>query len=1122
MDSSTNGPMNGSQPANNPSYTFLESVHNFAASDALQDGGEDYSQYFDPALFDNTTIGPGFSQQQQTMSQNFNPNVARQSNSPALPQYNPSQQNYSMGQYQQGLYDSRQMPQHNYDPGFYARPSASPVGFDSSYGYHAQMPFNGQNYDTQQAHVPARQTPTPTANYQPRQQQPSPYVNIGPRPSQLSQSPGMMQYPSYQEQQSQHTSNPFVDPSLLTASQLNNPNQPGSSFQPHQQFIAPSYFKPGSTIDPQSLQGQQPFQPVQQPQQQSLQIPQSAPVIQPKPEKSSTSKPAAARKANSATKKNGSAGPKAAGQTSGADSDPDSDDDLVIEDQEPPETTPALLCVSKPTDERGRALYDAVQAVWYPRNKPVPAEKIRSAIAAFGETVRGLRDAWKAKNDSLRKAEIPNSPTASQAGQLKEDVARYRQVMESVMARSLLYGHPAIVKRLGDNPITMAALYSFMLDRFNAGDYDSTVVAAILKFVVEFKSLDTEMLEMTKLSKILQRLTKKATSDIKTMSQTILDNAVTASAEKAAKGADGKSEKPASPAATGNATDAARKEAVAGVKRAREADSASSAVPKKVVKVIPQSSKPLALQNAERRKALDAAQASKGSDKSATGTSATAAAKAKIAVTAPPKSAVFSSLMSASKKPGTSIAARAAAAAAAKDKPSADGSPAANSAASAKKEQPRKESPPRNGGPIAAAKTTSSFLGLLADMEKKPDKEVKKEAERPNETEEERAQRLRKEARRKLRVSWKADAELVDIRLFTHDPEEEIGQADSLKRDAGDTGKEGEALKMHKDMEDLEEDEDEDAFEEFEPYTTPSEVDFSVLKDEADLLTMNGIKHGGAMKAESPSSEAQDKHEQDTVMTIYASKADRPPTPKEPDDTAEDFEPAEPETPFGEPSEKTRQRETEYRARLARNQPNTNPMPSTRLDLAAQIQAMTMAQTSQPQSTLIPAELQRTLSMLGRSSQATPPPQPTTTPALDIQALLQTVQQVSQNLQGPMQQPTYQNPVQPPIQTTNLSDLLASLQQSAAPQPTTAALGLAGSAYSGSADDASRKHGRTDSNDYDNDDGRKGGNKKKKGAFTGGDQSRPYNYKTQPCAFWEQGKCIKGDMCTYRHGDEDA
>lgn len=109
--------------------------------------------------------------------------------------------------------------------------------------------------------------------------------------------------------------------------------------------------------------------------------------------------------------------------------------------------TPAPLTVSAPTDERGKALYNAVQAVWSPRNKAAPPEKIRSGIASFGDTVRGLRDAWKAKNDSLRKAELPDSPTAGHAAGLKEEVARYRQVMESVMARSLLYGHPAIVKR---------------------------------------------------------------------------------------------------------------------------------------------------------------------------------------------------------------------------------------------------------------------------------------------------------------------------------------------------------------------------------------------------------------------------------------------------------------------------------------------------------------------------------------------------------------------------------------------------------------------------------------------------------------------------------------------------
>lgn len=109
--------------------------------------------------------------------------------------------------------------------------------------------------------------------------------------------------------------------------------------------------------------------------------------------------------------------------------------------------TPALLTVSAPTDERGKALYNAVQAVWSPRNKPASPEKIRSGIVGFAETVRNLRDAWKAKNDMLRKAELPNSPTAGDAVALKDEVARYRQVTESVMSRSLLYGHPSIVKR---------------------------------------------------------------------------------------------------------------------------------------------------------------------------------------------------------------------------------------------------------------------------------------------------------------------------------------------------------------------------------------------------------------------------------------------------------------------------------------------------------------------------------------------------------------------------------------------------------------------------------------------------------------------------------------------------
>ena len=78
----------------------------------------------------------------------------------------------------------------------------------------------------------------------------------------------------------------------------------------------------------------------------------------------------------------------------------------------------------------------------------------------------------------------------------------------------------------------------------------------------------------------------------------------------------------------------------------------------------------------------------------------------------------------------------------------------------------------------------------------------------PPETEEEKAKRLRKEKRRKLRVSFKPDDTLVDTRYFVHDPEEEVGPDDSMIRDVGDIGSEGRMLKMHKGLDEMDEDED--------------------------------------------------------------------------------------------------------------------------------------------------------------------------------------------------------------------------------------------------------------------------------------------------------------------------
>lgn len=137
------------------------------------------------------------------------------------------------------------------------------------------------------------------------------------------------------------------------------------------------------------------------------------------------------------------------------------------------------------------------------------------------------------------------------------------------------------------------------------------------------------------------------------------------------------------------------------------------------------------------------------------------------------------------------------------------------SAAAAKKEAAPTASTTTVPVPAPAPKPSFSFAETMANLSKPKEPEPAKVVDdRPPETEEERTKRLRKEERRKLRVSWKADDSLIEVRLFTHDPEEEIGHDDSMIRDVDDVGGEGRMLKMHRDLDDMDEDEDGNAGEE--------------------------------------------------------------------------------------------------------------------------------------------------------------------------------------------------------------------------------------------------------------------------------------------------------------------
>ena len=138
-----------------------------------------------------------------------------------------------------------------------------------------------------------------------------------------------------------------------------------------------------------------------------------------------------------------------------------SDDDLEIEEEEP-EQKPAAITIAKPSDERGKLLWEVVDAVWTPRNKPAAPEKIRSAISFIGTAVRNLRDKWKATNDQLKQAELPDSKSKSLTEGLKVIVSSYRETMESLAGRVARFGHPSILSRyvFHHNPPFTHTLYN--------------------------------------------------------------------------------------------------------------------------------------------------------------------------------------------------------------------------------------------------------------------------------------------------------------------------------------------------------------------------------------------------------------------------------------------------------------------------------------------------------------------------------------------------------------------------------------------------------------------------------------------------------------------------------------
>lgn len=416
-------------------------------------------------------------------------------------------------------------------------------------------------------------------------------------------------------------------------------------------------------------------------------------------------------------------------------------------------------------------------------------------------------------------------------------------------------------------------------------------------------------------------------------------------------------------------------------------------------------------------------------------------------------------------------------------------------------------------------------------MDKPKEAEEKKEEDRPLETEEERAKRLRKEARKKLRVSWKPDISLTEVRIFEHHPDEEIGRADSMRRDIDDVGGEGRIFKKQKEMGVLYDDEEARGNgEDLGPYLLPTEISFNF--DPEPDTSGNFVKRGGSNIPNSPEREAQDRREETTLMVVYTSPSDTPPTPKEPATAGDDEDDYSPPTAFGDPTDQSgvRSREAKFYSSMApRSQtPNSNGTSSAQTNMTSILDIV--EKLSQQRGPSFQQQPQQPFGALpqGWNNLVQQPQQPQTqqnTPQPDFSQLFSLVQQSQNPQQSHAAQPPPQ-PSQPAVPATNnLAAMLASLQGQGSQGQQQSGLGYNSAnsnPYSGSIEGliGALGVGNYDANNGNNENGDNAAWRKKKGASNVDLGKSHPKAKTVACRYWKEGKCKKGDDCTFKHDDD--
>lgn len=683
--------------------------------------------------------------------------------------------------------------------------------------------------------------------------------------------------------------------------------------------------------------------------------------------------------------------------TSVSDSSSEEDSSEYDSEDEPLQTFP--LAQQRPDDVAKAVEYDSVKAVWRAKRSSANSADIRKGLSDYWEVVRTIRDRWKADTTAVTQAE--EKKRVNDLPLLKKRVKDQRSMMEVALKAALQHGNRSILEHLSEVAAFLFVCYQFLVDRHKDNDIESELVRSILQLLALCSSLDQEKLEKVHMTKVLPRYLKKGSAEIqaliksieaKAKASTIQSSGDAALSSNVAKSADkspidniSTAKRPSSSSAPGPP---AKKVAIEGAKETTRSTPIS-----KINSTVSGVKKPVPVASTNKTLVKPAS-----------------IMKPKVAPAKP--TGFFSAMQSATKSSASVTQANAA--------PSSIAALAAKRLAEDAK--PKSE-------PVAATqpKSTFSFASTLAGLTTNTGPTDTSQSRSSSETAAEKAKRLRRESRKALRVVFKPQDSLEEIRYFTHDPEEELENGAGVHKNikgAKDLG-EGMAFKDHKNNISVEDDDDDvQTIEELRSYHAPSLVDFAVIDLEERERNYNRFG-GGLMEVESAERGLREKYEATVLSVVFADESEIPPTPREA--LADSAEPHAEVVQFGQPQGVTAERAAQIQAARAASTQTSGMAPtSTSSDISSLLASL------QPQTpSAVPANVDQMSNLANVLAQFAPPGNAAHQPSVPlIPAGLQ--DSINNNL-GSLQPPSQ---VQPPQAVDpNLASLLAQLQNGHALPP---------------------------------------------------------------------------------------